>query len=95
MGELSFLYLTLLPLVLVAALAEGLWLSRTRAERYDWKSWACSLADLAGRRLPGFIPYALAAPWLDWMWQHRLFTQSLDSVGSVLLLFIGLEFFYY
>ncbi len=95
MGEPTYLYATLLPLVLAAALAEGLWLSRTRAERYDWKSWACSLADLAGRRVLAFIPYALAAPWLDWMWQHRLFTQSLDQPASVLLLFIGLEFFYY
>ena len=29
------------------------------------------------------------------MWEHRLFTQSLDNVGSVPLLFVGLEFFYY
>jgi sterol desaturase/sphingolipid hydroxylase (fatty acid hydroxylase superfamily) len=95
MNELALLYMIILPLVVGAALAEGVWLARTRAERYDWKSWACSIADLAGRRLLALIPYTLAAPWLDWMWQHRLFTQSLDSVGSVLLLFIGLEFFYY
>ncbi|MFO1087297.1 MAG: sterol desaturase family protein [Reyranellaceae bacterium] len=95
MTDLAMLYLTLLPLVLVAAVVEGIWLARRRAEAYDWKSSACSLADLAGRRVLGFIPYALAAPWLDWAWQHRLFTQSLDSVWSVLLLFVGLEFFYY
>src|SRR5262249_44175247 len=29
------------------------------------------------------------------MYEHRQFTQSLDDVGSVVLLFIGLEFFYY
>ncbi|MFO1158546.1 MAG: sterol desaturase family protein [Reyranellaceae bacterium] len=95
MADLALLYMTLLPLVLAAAVAEGIWLARKRVESYDWKSSACSLADLAGRRVLGFIPYALAAPWLDWMWEHRLFTQSLDSVWSVLLLFVGLEFCYY
>jgi sterol desaturase/sphingolipid hydroxylase (fatty acid hydroxylase superfamily) len=93
--DLAMLYLVILPLVMAAALAEGLWLSRTRAEAYDWKAWACSLADLAGRRLLALIPYTFAAPWLGWVWEHRLFTQSLDNVGAVLLLFVGLEFFYY
>ena len=95
MDDLAMLYLVILPLVMAAALAEGLWLSRTRAEAYDWKAWACSLADLAGRRLLALIPYTFAAPWLGWVWEHRLFTQSLDNVGAVLLLFVGLEFFYY
>ena len=95
MNELALLYFIILPVVVGAALVEGIWLARTRREAYDWKSWACSIADLAGRRLLAFIPYSLAAPWLDWVWQYRLFDQSLDSVGSVLLLFFGLEFFYY
>lgn len=95
MDRLASLYLIILPLVIGAALIEGLVLSRKRAERYDWKSSACSLADLGGRRLLALIPYTFAAPWLDWVWEHRLFTQSLDEVGAVLLLFVGLEFFYY
>ena len=95
LDQLATLYLVILPLVMGAALVEGLWLARTRAEAYDWKSWACSLADLAGRRLLALVPYALAAPWLGWVWERRLFTQSLDNVWSVLLLFVGLEFFYY
>ena len=95
MEQLAKLYFVILPVVLLAALAEGLWLSRWRGQDYDWKSWACSLADLAGRRLLAFIPYALAAPWLDWVWEHRLATQSLGNPWSLLLLFFGLEFFYY
>jgi sterol desaturase/sphingolipid hydroxylase (fatty acid hydroxylase superfamily) len=95
MDRLASLYLIILPLVIGAALIEGLVLSKKRAERYDWKSSACSLADLGGRRLLALIPYTFAAPWLDWVWEHRLFTQSLDEVGAVLLLFVGLEFFYY
>jgi sterol desaturase/sphingolipid hydroxylase (fatty acid hydroxylase superfamily) len=95
MESLTTVYLVVLPLVLVSAIGEGLWLSRSRTERYDWKAYACSIADLAGRELLGFIPYGLAAPWLAWVWDHRLFTQSLDNVGAFLLLFVGLEFCYY
>lgn len=95
MDELAILYLALLPIVVGAALTEAVWLSRTRLERYDWMAWACSLADVAGRRLLAFVPYGLAAPWLGWVWDHRVFTQSLDQVGSIVLLFFGLEFFYY
>ena len=47
----SAVYVVMLPFVLVTALAEGIWLSRSRPEGYDWKAWACSLADLAGRRV--------------------------------------------
>ncbi len=93
--ELTTVYVVMLPLVLVIALAEGIWLSRSRPEGYDWKAWACSLADVAGRRALLSIPYTLTAPYLAWAWDHRLFTQPLDSIGSFLLLFVGLEFFYY
>jgi sterol desaturase/sphingolipid hydroxylase (fatty acid hydroxylase superfamily) len=95
MATLAKLYLILIPLVLGAALIEGLWLARTRAERYDWKAWATSLADLAVRRALTFLPYSLTAPVFVWAYQHRLFTQSLDNVWSILLLFVSLEFFYY
>ena len=55
-NELALLYMLILPVVVGAALVEGIWLARTRSEAYDWKSWACSIADLAGRRLLAFIP---------------------------------------
>jgi sterol desaturase/sphingolipid hydroxylase (fatty acid hydroxylase superfamily) len=93
--DLADIYMVILPLVLTAALVEGVWLSRSRPQGYDWKASACSLADLAGRQLLRFVPLAVIAPWMAWTWEHRLFTQSLDNVGSILLLFFGLEFFYY
>jgi sterol desaturase/sphingolipid hydroxylase (fatty acid hydroxylase superfamily) len=95
MEELTTLYLVMVPVVVGAGLLEALRLQRTRAEGYDWKSWACSIADFIGRRAFAVIPYALAAPWLAWAWDHRLFTQSLGNPWSVLLLFVGLEFCYY
>ena len=95
MDTLGTLALVLLPLVLSAALVEGLWLSRKRQQRYDWKEWATSLADITVRRLLALVPYSLAAPAFAWAYEHRLFTLSPDSVGGVLLLFVSLEFFYY
>ena len=95
MATLSKLYMIMIPLVVLAALVEGLWLSRTRRERYDWKAWGTSLGDLAVRRALMFLPYSLAAPLFDWVYGHRLFSQSLDSIWSLLLLFVSLEFFYY
>lgn len=95
METLGKLYLILLPLVLGAALIEGLVLSRVRHEGYDWKAWATSVADLAVRRLIALLPYSLAAPLVDLVYAHRLFTFDIDSVTSVLVLFVGLEFFYY
>ncbi|MBS0538485.1 MAG: sterol desaturase family protein [Proteobacteria bacterium] len=95
MENLGTLYLILLPIVLSAALIEGLWLSRTRAEGYDWKAWATSVGDLAVRRLLAIVPYSLATPFFVLAYDHRLFTLHLDSIASVLALFVGLEFFYY
>ena len=95
METLGTLYMVLLPVVLGAALIEGLWLARTRSEGYDWKAWATSVGDLAVRRLLAIVPYSLATPVFVWAYQHRLFTIPIDSAASVLLLFVGLEFFYY
>ena len=95
METLGTLSLILAPVVLGSALIEGLWLSRTRKERYDWKASATSLADLVVRKLLLFVPYSLAAPIFAWAYEHRLFTFHLNDVGSALLLFFGLELCYY
>ena len=95
MATLMKLYLVLIPRVLGTALIEGLWLSRRRAGDYDWRAWATSLTDLAVRRALMFLPYVLTAPVFAWAYEHRLFTQDLGSVWSLLLLFVSLEFFYY
>src|SRR5258707_15532036 len=95
MEALGSLYLILLPLVLGAALIEGLWLSRTQPEGYDWREWATSLGDLTMRRLLAFIPYSLATPVFAWAYDHPLFTPDLGTVGGGPLLFISPEFFYY
>jgi sterol desaturase/sphingolipid hydroxylase (fatty acid hydroxylase superfamily) len=95
MSPILKMYAVLLPVVLGAALIEGLWIARTHANGHDWKEWATSLADVAVRRLLAFAPYGFLAPIFFWLYDHRLFTVSVDSIGGALLLFLSLEFFYY
>lgn len=95
MSPILKLYAVLLPVVLGAALIEGLWIARTSADGHDWKEWATSLGDVAVRRLLAFAPYGFLAPIFFWLYDHRLFTVSVDSIGGALLLFLSLEFFYY
>ena len=83
-----------LPFVMVAAIAEGIWFLVAR-KNYDWTAWATSAGDLIMRRLLGLVPFALTAPVFAWAYGHRLYTFHLRDAGSVLLLFVGLEFCYY
>jgi sterol desaturase/sphingolipid hydroxylase (fatty acid hydroxylase superfamily) len=92
--ELKGIYLYVFPLVMLAAVTEGIVLT-LRKRPFDWWSWACSLADLTGRQVLTFFPLMLASPVFAFAYQHRLFTLDVDPVPNVLLLFFGLEFLYY
>jgi sterol desaturase/sphingolipid hydroxylase (fatty acid hydroxylase superfamily) len=94
LDELKQIQLYVAPVVLLAAIVEGVILMRS-PRGFDWKSWGCSLADLLGRQVLNFFPLMLAAPVFVLAYRHRLFTLAPDSVVNILLLFIGLEFFYY
>src|SRR5206468_7333441 len=67
MSPILKMYAVLLPVVLGAALIEGLWIARTHANGHDWKEWATSLADVAVRRLLAFAPYGFLAPIFFWL----------------------------
>jgi sterol desaturase/sphingolipid hydroxylase (fatty acid hydroxylase superfamily) len=82
-------------LLLAAATLEGLVLSWRRPGSYDWRAYFSSIADALMRRGVDALGLTLAAPAVEWAWQHRLTTLRLDSVGEFLLLFVGLEFLYY
>lgn len=88
----------LLLVLLGAALLEGLWLSR-RPEGYDWRAFAVTLADIAGRRVTDVVAASVglvfAVPLLAWVHEHRLFDVSLDDPWAFAVLFFGVEFCYY
>src|SRR5512134_1701981 len=82
-----------LLLVLAAAAAEGVVLGLRRG--YDWRAFAATLGDLAGRRAVDALGLSLAAPALTWAHEHRIATLAPDSLAHVTLLFVGQEFCYY
>ena len=81
--------------VVVAAVAEGVVLSRRSTHGYDWRAFAVTLADVLGRRLVEALGLSLAAPVFLWAYAHRSTTFSLDTAAQFALLFIGVEFCYY
>lgn len=83
----------LLLCVLAAATLEGVVLSR--CGRYDWRAFAATLGDVAGRRAIDALGLSLATPLIAWAWEHRLTTLPLDTASAVAVLFIGQEFCYY
>jgi sterol desaturase/sphingolipid hydroxylase (fatty acid hydroxylase superfamily) len=93
MAKIWLLYalLTVVALALVEAIA----LHFIRRD-YDWKAWAVSMACTVMRTTVNVIvPISLAAPVLEWAWQHRLTTIALNGWLAFALLFIGQEFCYY
>ncbi|WP_234192721.1 sterol desaturase family protein [Pseudacidovorax sp. NFM-22] len=87
--------LALLGLVLVAATAEGLVQTFVRRQPYDWRAYAASLADTAGRRAVDTLGLSIAAPLLALAWTHRLTTLPLSTPAAFVLLFLGQELCYY
>ncbi|MGO4809995.1 sterol desaturase family protein [Cupriavidus sp. 2MCAB6] len=90
------LYVTLF--IVAVSLVEACVLTRKHRNSgtpFDWSETWLSLADLAGRKLFALLPLSLATPIFSFVWEHRLFTVSINSALMVLLLFVGQEFCYY
>lgn len=84
-----------LPLILLAVLAEAIYLIRVRKQDYQWRASFASAGVAIGHHVFGLATAGLVLSSLGWVWQHRLFTITLASGWKFLLLFIGVEFFYY
>jgi len=93
-GIEKFLLFVMAPTVLSLSVLEALVLSRRGG--YDWRAFGVSMFDYVLRIvMTVFLPFTLAAPLVAWVTSHRLTTITVDDLGSALLLFILLEFFYY
>jgi len=90
----KFLLTVALPLVVISSVLEAVVLARR--SRYDWRAMGVSLFDLAGRTLVTlFLPLSIATPLMNWAWEHRIATLTLDTWQAFALIFIGQEFCYY
>lgn len=90
----KFLLVFVIPVLLAASLVEGVILSWRR--HYDWRATGASLVNWVVRDLVTlFLPLSLATPVFRWAWQHRVITVPMDHWQSYVLLFLGVDFFYY
>ena len=88
--------LLILPLFVVVAAAEGLYLQARRGQRYDWRAFFASLGDAMGRRLIfSAIGVGAITAILALAWSCRITTIPMDRWWSWVLLFLGEEFCYY
>jgi sterol desaturase/sphingolipid hydroxylase (fatty acid hydroxylase superfamily) len=79
---------------LLASLIEGLILTYLKKD-YNWRAAGASLFIAAGRRLTDLVPLAVAFPGGVWLYENRIFNIPVSQWWAWLLLFFGLEFFYY
>jgi len=95
MSQIVWIQIIVTVAILCIALAEALVLQHRKPGSFDWSEAWLSVADMAGRRLLALLPIGIATPVFAWVWTHRLFTIELSSFPAFILLFLGLEFFYY
>jgi sterol desaturase/sphingolipid hydroxylase (fatty acid hydroxylase superfamily) len=87
--------LFVLPLMVLFALAEALWLRYRGRQAYAWRESAASLGVAIGQRVAGLATAGMMVGTLLLLWQHRVFTLPLNNPLSLPALFLGVEFFYY
>lgn len=85
----------MLPVLVTIAMIEGLVLQHYFKRRYDWRESFSSIGVAIGQRLAGLATAGLMGGVYFIAWEHRLFTFTIDGVGDMLLLLLGVEFFYY
>ena len=62
---------------------------------YDWREAGASLAVAMGREFMNLVPLAIALPGGFWLYEHRVWSAPLNTPWGWVLLFLGVEFFYY
>ena len=91
----KFLLFFVAPTVLALAVLEAVVLS-FKGAGYDWRAFGVSMFDYVLRiAVTVLLPFSIIQPLVPWVTAHRLMHVEVNSLASVLLLFILLEFFYY
>ena len=77
------LLLNALPVLVVCAFIEGVWLQRQHPNGYDWKESLASLGVAIGQPLFNVLSRGLALGVFSWVWEYRLFTIPLDTLWGI------------
>jgi hypothetical protein len=83
------------PILLIIMLLEAILIQRNHLSTFSWKESLASLGVAIGHRITSTIFGMIPIGVYSFIWEHRLLTVSLNHGWTILLLFVGLEFFYY
>lgn len=90
----NFIYSAYL-IFLVMILLEVILIQQSHKFTFSWKEGLTSLGIAIGHRLSDTIFGIIPITAYSFVWQHRLLTAPLNQGWAILLLFLGIEFFYY
>lgn len=83
------------PILLLLSGIEILYLRRARPGSFDAKESASSIAIALGQQLSKVLTAVVWGGGIAWAWSARWFTVPLNTWWGLVLLFLGVEFFYY
>ena len=83
------------PIFISFVVLEILAFKRKKQKGYSWRESLATLGVGIGHKLSGLFRFSFIAALSSWLWSHRLWDISLDSLWGYPLLFICVEFFYY
>ena len=89
------LILSVLPILLIIILLEAILIYRSRKSRFSWRESSASLGVMIGHQISRTIFGVIPIGVYSFVWEHRLWTISLNHLWTILLLFVGIEFCYY
>lgn len=87
--------LVALPVLVLLAVLEALYLRVIKNQRYDWRESLASLGVAIGGNLLRLVTVGIVASGAQLAWQHRLVTLTPQQAGYWPALFILEEFCYY
>ena len=87
--------LIFLGFLIAVVLLEAAWLIFARKQDYNWRAAAASFGVAIGKRVIELGTAGIGLAFALWVYDHRLFTLTLDSVGAWLVFFLLFELAYY
>ncbi len=88
--------LVFFPVIALAIALEAFFYRRAKGRAYPWKDSGVSLLIAVGHNFTGFVnQVVIYAIFALFVWRYRIYTIPMDSVWSIVALFLLEEFAYY